>query len=59
MTISTYQLFKNRYMIIYDRKNTRYKKFTEGASVIKIIAGAIQIYAKELKNSVIKLLGVL
>lgn len=56
MTISTYQLFKQRYMVIYDHGSTRYKKFIEGCSLTKIIAGSIQVYFYSVKDSITKLL---
>jgi len=56
MTVSTYQLYRDRFMIVYDYKNIRYKKFTRGASLVKIIAGAVQIYFRVVKNSITKLL---
>lgn len=56
MTVSTHQLFRERYMVIYDRGNIRYKKFINGCTITKIVAGAFQIYYREAKHFIINLL---
>jgi hypothetical protein len=54
MRISTYQLFRNDFLIIYDSGNIRYRKFVNKLTMLKIIIGSLQVVFHNLIQKIIK-----
>lgn len=47
MKISTYQMFRNNYLIVFEHGNTIYRRNTQGASIRTILLTAAKIYWME------------